>query len=70
MTMEIAIALLAFSAPITAGIIVFRPEKKEQPNGKYVTTREYDAFKSDLSARLDALEKELHDMNNFVRSRL
>lgn len=68
--MEVALSLLAFSAPITAGIIVFRPAKKESSNGKYVTVREYDAAKADLSDRLGSFEKELHELNSFVRSRL
>ena len=70
MTMEVSLALLAFSAPITASIIIFRPAKKEQPNGKYVMTREYDAFKHDLYARLGSLEKAFNSLNDFVRSRL
>lgn len=69
MTIEVALALLAASAPITAGIIVWRPGKKEN-NGKYVMVREYDSFRVDLGDRLNRIEGGIGDLCNYVKSRL
>lgn len=68
MTMEISLALLAFSAPITAGIFVFRPQRNG--NGKYLTTREHDSFKADMGDRFTSIEGKIDGLSNYVKSRL
>ena len=64
MPIEIALALLAFSAPITAGIVMVR-----RGNG-HVTKREFDNFCRELGDRLSRIESSLHNLELLVRSRL
>jgi hypothetical protein len=66
--MEIAIAMLSGSIPLTAAIIKLVP-KRDGGNGKHVSTREYDAFKYDLGDRLERIENGIDDLSSFVRSR-
>ena len=77
-SLAISIAFLSFSAPLTASIVMRGRNGKAEnnghtngyTNGKYVTTREYDAYKKDLGDRFSGLEKVVNELNNFVRSRL
>lgn len=75
MTLDISLALIAASAPLTAIILIFVPRK----NGKngYLTKREYDLHRSDLGnklvgidGRLDALDTRMRDLTTEVNSRL
>lgn len=61
MTLEVALALLAFSAPVTAGIIVFRPHKNG--NGDKVTPREM----GEVTAKLDGLVKSVDEIKSEVK---
>lgn len=70
MTLELAIALLSFSAPVTAAIaggVVWVWKRKvvseEDPKtgGPYLTTREFDNFRHDLYRKLDAISRKLDD---------
>jgi len=71
MTIEVSLALLAFAAPVTAAVFKFCPAWNK-PDGfyKYVSLREYDAFKVDVGRRLDEIRTDLRELNNFLRSRL
>lgn len=69
MTMEIALAMLSLSAPVTVAILKFVPRKGDGGNSKHVTIREYDAFKDDLGDRLERIEDCIKDLDNYVRSR-
>ncbi len=69
MTMDIALALLSFSAPVTAAIlggVVWVWKRKvaseEKPSdGPYLTTREFDNFRHDLNRKLDAISRKLDE---------
>ena len=73
MTIELSLALLAASAPLTAVLIKFLPTK----NGKHVTIREYDKDTAGLGnklvgidGRLDALDTRMRDLTTAVESRM
>lgn len=63
MTIQIGLALIAASAPLTAIILVYMPKK----NGKYVTTREYDLHRTDLLVKLGGINGELGNMNARIQ---
>ena len=66
-----SIAFLSISAPATAAIFARgRSGKPVDLNGKYVQTREYDAFKADLKDRLDGLDRKVDGLFDYVKSRL
>ena len=69
MTLEISLALLAFSAPITAAIISFAPKREEKQTDApdfYVTTREFDNFRNELRANLAEIQNELALLNEHL----
>ena len=65
MTLTISLALIAFSAPVTAIILVFVPKRNGKKNG-YVTTREYERDRTDLVVKLSAIDGRLGDMNTRI----
>jgi hypothetical protein len=67
--LAIAIAFMSFSAPITASIVARSRNGNGHNNGKYVTTREYDGFKTDLGDRLCGIENELNNLCTLLKSR-
>lgn len=70
MTMEIALALVAFSAPITAGILRFKNGNGNGNSSKYVPYREFDNHRHELSDRLTGIEGEIRDLKMYIQSRL
>lgn len=62
MPLEISLALLAFSAPITAAIIVYKPHKNGNGNGDKVSPREF----GEVSAKLDGLVKSVDEVKAEV----
>ena len=76
MTIEIGLALIAASAPLTAIILIYLPGKNGK-NGKYVTTREYDKDMVDhgnklvtIDGRLDSLDTRMRDLTTAVNAHL
>ena len=70
---SVSIAFLSISAPATAAIFARGRRSEQKPpdlNGKYVQTREYDAFKADLKDRLDGLDRKVDGLFDYVKSRL
>lgn len=55
MTIDIALALLALAAPVTAAILKFAPERK---NG-YVTKMEYDVQVTSLKGWIHSIERRM-----------
>lgn len=62
-TLETALSLLAFSAPITAGIVKLVPRR----NGNHITVREYDTFKFELGDRLNKIEAKIDSLCALVK---
>lgn len=62
MSLELALSLLAFSAPITAAIIVYKPHKNGNGNGDKVSPREF----GEVSAKLDALTQSVSEVKTEV----
>ena len=67
MTMAYSIALLAFSAPITAAVIKYLPSKNGRKNG-YLTKREYDKDMAGLGDKLGGIDSRLLDMNARIHN--
>jgi len=61
MTLEIALALLAFAAPVTAAILKLAPERK---NG-HVTEVEYQSKIQSLDGWIGGLERRLESLEKF-----
>ena len=81
MTIEISLALIAASAPLTAILLVYLPRKvvpddrhvTNGKNGKHITVREYDKDMGNLGnklvgidSRLDALDTRMRDLTIAV----
>jgi C-terminal processing protease CtpA/Prc len=73
-TIEIALALVAFSAPITAAIVKLVPRRavryadrgENEPHTPYLTTREFDNFRSELSDRITEIKMELAYIKDHI----
>lgn len=65
--MDIALALLAFSAPVTAAIWT-RPARKAAATG--VTKEEFEQFATQLHGRFDDLREDLRELRQFVNDTL
>jgi hypothetical protein len=68
MSIELALALLSVSAPITAAIIKLAPPlcgRKPDPAdaaGPYLTTREFDLFRAEFLDTMRGVKTELHQL--------
>lgn len=65
MNMEVALALLACSPPLTAVIMKVVPRR----GGDFVSTREFDRFCNKVVGELQAVRMELETLRMFIKSR-
>lgn len=65
--MEAALALLAFSAPVTAAIWT-RSSRKASASG--VTKAEFDQFVTQMNRRFDDLREDLRELRQLVNDTL
>lgn len=67
MTMELSLALLALSAPITVAIVKFRP-RTPQVGG--VTPREFRIFVASVRDNFDMLRADIRELRSKIDERL
>lgn len=66
--MEVALALIAASPPLTAAILRFR--RVNGGEGKYVTVREFDAHRADLGDTLVEIRASMRELEQLIKSHL
>lgn len=68
MNLEIALALLAASAPTTAVILRFAPQRaRKASNGaEFLTTREFDTFRLDMMSKFSELRRDIADVRSAI----
>lgn len=69
MNLEIALALLAASAPTTAVILRFAPQRTRKADGNgdhFLTTREFDTFKVDMLSKFLDVRRDIADVRSAI----